>query len=131
MTDIGPHLLGRIVSPPDPRNIPLSAIRNASALEVALAQLMASKQVAPATKVFGKAVVDFLQPAPPPPDPTPVGDKVWVNPDAVLDQGNTGHCVGFGWAQWGNSEPFSDDYKNADGHAIYYECKVIDGEPGK
>lgn len=46
-----------------------------------------------------------------------------------LDQGQTGHCVGFGWAGWADAMPVEGTYQNADGHAIYYECKVIDGEP--
>lgn len=48
-----------------------------------------------------------------------------------LDQGQTNHCVGFGWAQWGNTNPILDSYQDSDGHAIYYECKQIDGEPGQ
>jgi hypothetical protein len=48
-----------------------------------------------------------------------------------LDQGQTGHCVGFGNAAWGNSAPIEDTFQNADGHKIYYMAKVIDGEPGK
>ncbi|MBF9133075.1 hypothetical protein I0C86_29545 [Plantactinospora sp. S1510] len=47
-----------------------------------------------------------------------------------LDQGQTGHCVGFGWAGWVDAMPVAGTYQNADGHALYYECKVIDGEPG-
>jgi hypothetical protein len=52
----------------------------------------------------------------------------WVDP-IQLDQGQTGHCVGFGWAGWGDATPVQDTFQNADGDAIYYECKVIDGEP--
>lgn len=47
----------------------------------------------------------------------------------VLDQGSSGHCVGFGFADWGNTLPVDDNYQDADGDAIYYECKVIDREP--
>ena len=47
----------------------------------------------------------------------------------ALDQGASGHCVGFGFAGWGNTLPVDDNYQDADGDAIYYECKVIDGEP--
>lgn len=54
--------------------------------------------------------------------------KVWHD-DLQLDQGATGHCVGFGWAQWGNTEPIIDTFVDNDAHAIYYEAKVIDGEP--
>jgi hypothetical protein len=46
-----------------------------------------------------------------------------------LDQGQTGHCVGFGWAGWVDALPVEGNLQNADGHAIYYECKVIDHEP--
>jgi hypothetical protein len=46
-----------------------------------------------------------------------------------LDQGQTGHCVGFGWAGWVDAVPEVGNYQNADGHALYYECKVIDNEP--
>lgn len=49
--------------------------------------------------------------------------------DAILDQGDTPHCVGFGWADWGNCLPVNDHFVTADGHALYYECKIIDGEP--
>lgn len=46
-----------------------------------------------------------------------------------LDQGQTNHCVGFGWAGWGDAAPVVDAFQNADANAIYYECKVIDGQP--
>jgi hypothetical protein len=49
----------------------------------------------------------------------------------MLDQGQTGHCVGFGFADFGNCLPVDDNYANSDGHAIYYEAKVIDGEPNQ
>lgn len=62
------------------------------------------------------------------PSPKARRSKLW--PDALqLDQGQTPHCVGFAWAQWGNSEPVVDEFQNGDGHALYYECKIIDGEP--
>lgn len=72
-------------------------------------------------------------PDPPAPDPTPAptADVDWLDPDAVLDQGDTGHCVGFGCAQFGNVEPVTDHYTNDDGHALYYECKLIDKEPNQ
>lgn len=110
--------------------------------------------------VLAKAVVAYLHgqitPTPPPtptptptptpvPTPTPTPTPTPVPSGAVnwsdqwqLDQGATGHCVGFGWAQWFNSAQAVDPdlntntgYTNADGDAIYYECKVIDGEPGQ
>lgn len=82
-------------------------------------------------QAFGAAT---LQPAPnpvPAPTPTPPPPVARVWRDVLqLDQGQTGHCVGFGWAQWGNTAPVEDHFTNADGNAIYYECKVIDGNAG-
>lgn len=49
----------------------------------------------------------------------------------ILNQGNTPHCVGFGWAGFGNSTPYDDHFVNADGDAIYYAAKQLDGEPGQ
>jgi len=64
------------------------------------------------------------------PQPPPAHDKsrIWEDP-IQLDQGQTNHCVGFGWAGWGDAAPVEDRYQNADANAIYYEAKVIDGEP--
>ncbi len=68
----------------------------------------------------------------PSPAPTPPGvtRKEWELL-IQLDQGQTGHCVGFGSAAWGNSAPIEDSFQNANGHKIYYLAKVIDGEPGQ
>ena len=55
-------------------------------------------------------------------------DLVWSDP-IQLDQGATNHCVGFGWAGWGDADPVEDKFQNADADAIYYECKIVDGEP--
>ncbi len=55
----------------------------------------------------------------------------WQNPEPVLDQGNTGHCVGFSGAQWGNTLPVNDQFDNQDGHNLYYECKILEGEPNE
>jgi hypothetical protein len=49
----------------------------------------------------------------------------------VLNQGRTNHCVGFGWAGWGDSAPIEDKFKNTDANKIYYEAKVIDGQPNQ
>jgi hypothetical protein len=54
--------------------------------------------------------------------------REWTD-EMQLDQEATNHCVGFGWAGWGDSEPVTDGYRDPDGHAIYYEAKEIDGEP--
>jgi len=43
-------------------------------------------------------------------------ERFWLVGEEVLDQGSTPHCVGFGWAGWGNCEPVDDDYQNDDGH---------------
>lgn len=48
----------------------------------------------------------------------------------VLDQGETNHCVGFGWAGWGICLPVFDDFTDADGHKIYYLAKDAEGESG-
>lgn len=134
--NLGPHLLGRVPNEPDSRDFRSSALLTASPLDIALAKLVANKSVAPATKEFAKAVTQAVNalnpnpPPPPPPPPAPSGDVVWKD-TKQLDQGQTGHCVGFGWAQWGNTEPVTDSFANADGHAVYYEAKVIDGQPGQ
>jgi Papain family cysteine protease len=51
----------------------------------------------------------------------------------VLDQGDTPHCVGYGTAGFlATAEAKTPDdpgIKNSDGERIYYECKVVDGEP--
>ncbi len=48
----------------------------------------------------------------------------------IPDQGNTGHCVGFGWLNFGNCDPVMDGWPNDRGHEIYYKAKEYDGEPG-
>jgi hypothetical protein len=132
--NIGPHLLGRVPSPPDERDYKLGDYISPDPLDTALATLVASKAVAKATKDWASFITQYLKsltPSPMPvpvPVPVPTEDIIWANA-VQLDQKNTGHCVGFGWAQWGNSEPVVDSFTNADGHAIYYECKIIDGEP--
>lgn len=59
-----------------------------------------------------------------------LADRTW-NSGKVLDQMDTGHCVAFSWCGWGICEPVIMDYSNDDAHTIYYECKIIDGEPGE
>ena len=65
----------------------------------------------------------------PAPAPAPAAGRVWPDADARLNQLRTNHCVGFGWAGWGNTLPVDDHWRDADVHAIYYAAKVIDGEP--
>lgn len=142
--NLGPHLLGRKKPEHDDRDYSLEEILSSGDdLDAALKALNASHAAA-ATKVFAKAAVAHIRaleavvnpspaPAPSPtptptPTPTPSGAVVWGDPDQ-LDQGQTPHCVGFGSAQFCNADPINDHYTNADGDAIYYEAKVIDGEP--
>jgi hypothetical protein len=56
----------------------------------------------------------------------------WLYPfKDTLDQGQTPHCVGYGWAHWGITSPVNDVWSNSDGERIYYAAKIIDGEPGQ
>lgn len=67
----------------------------------------------------------------PAPTPTPSVQSIWVDNEAPLDQKQTCHCVGYGCAQFGNTNPFDDHWVNAVGDAIYYEAKIWDGEQGQ
>lgn len=152
---IGVHLLGRVPSHPDVRDYQLAHFLTPDPLDAALAAVVA-KHYSKALKTWATLVttrVKAISPAPPPPPlpvptpspspapspaPTPVPtpapnpvDVEWVDAEGALDQEDTGHCVGFGWAQWGNTLPIDDHFVNADGHAIYYEAKAIDKEPGQ
>lgn len=125
------EMLGRVPSPPDERDYDLADYLETGnpALTAALAKLQASTSVAPAVKPWAKLITDaVLGTTPPLPPPPPTGDIVWqIVPR--LNQGQTPHCGGFGWADWVNCLPLAGTYTDADGHAIYYECKVIDGQP--
>lgn len=147
MPEIGPQLLGRKPSPPDLRDYRLvnfaglgeltGAIDVVREAEAAIKELQlttityrrwAATTYKDVTKTHWWQALNHLsnitgaQPSP------PSSDVSWpVN--FQLDQGNTGHCVGFGWAGWGDAEPTVDEYGNSDGHAIYYECKVLEGDP--
>lgn len=57
------------------------------------------------------------------------GSKIWLDIEHTLDQGQTGHCVGFGGSQYLNTYPIDDKVNNDYAHALYYKCKVVDGEP--
>lgn len=136
---LGRHLLKRKPSPFDDRDLPLSFYLGASTpLDAALKAVTASHAVPGSVKVWAKLATNAIEgvtppappgPAPTPPSPAPGTDVVWTDAETVLDQGQTGHCVGFGGAQWGNTLPVDDKYTNDDGHKLYYECKVLDGEP--
>lgn len=134
---IGPHLLGWVAPKPDKRDWQLSEFLDVGVttagddLARALAALLSGKGAAQVTKDFAKAVTSHVRnlelsvgPAPP-----PVHAVLWADSDEVLDQGQTGHCTGFSAAQFGNTNPVDDHFTNQDGHDIYYEAKVIDGEP--
>lgn len=135
-------LLGRVPSEPDDRNYPLSVFlekESVSELDASLAALLQS-HASVATKRWAKIVTSLLDqnnpmPTPDPtPTPTPSNLAIEWHDSHQLDQGQTGHCVGFSAAQFLNtlgSENKDDSLTDADGHAFYYACKVIDGEPKK
>lgn len=137
---LGPHLLGRTPSPPDPRDYQLAHFLTDDPLDAALAAVLGSWE-GHKTKAWAQIITARVKslsptpvdpaPIPDPPVPVPTPDVDWLDPAGALDQGQTGHCVGFGWAQWGNTLPIEDHFLDADGDAIYYECKNIDGEPGQ
>jgi hypothetical protein len=142
--EVGPHLLGRRPNTPDDRDFTLDKILKLDAPPDSLAD-MTLRQVYDQTDylktwwgflVLWRWVKTFFSahptPAPAPtPEPGPKSGFSEWGTLARLDQGDTGHCTGFAWANWGNSTPVSDVFANADGDAIYYEAKVIDGEPGQ
>lgn len=135
----GSHLLGRVPSKPDDRDFPLSIFLDGSdPLDAALRNVSRSFTTSHAVKVWATIATQRIEgatPAPPgpTPDPTPTPTPVsggWLDSDdPVLDQGNTGHCVGFTGADWENALPVDDHVGNSAGEDIYYACKVVDGEP--
>lgn len=140
------HVFDRVPNVPDPRDWKMAdhllapALRLAAnrvsgpldSVDAALAAMAAKRFLSKPTLVWAEAVTAFLHGNQPAPTPTPVAptSKVWVD-KLQLNQGASGHCVGAGWCQWGNTEPVEDTYTDADLHTLYYECKVIDGEPGQ
>lgn len=64
-------------------------------------------------------------PTPTPTPPSPAGAVVWGDAEQ-LDQGQTGHCVGFGCSQWENTLPVDDHATNTSAHALYYQVKSIE-----
>lgn len=148
MSEPSIELLGRKPSPPDLRDYRLA---NFSALgatdvpgtasEVALYAIRELQQTTItykqwAARVYADVTVthwwkalNALNQIAGTPTPPPTGDKKW-DVDFQLDQGQTGHCVGFGWAGWSDAAPVENSYVDADGHAIYYEAKIIEGHPG-
>lgn len=149
MTDLGPHLLGRLPTTPDSRDFRAANFLGVGAAVTAddpaalIAQgyyELTQTQVTfkrwagtvypDVTQTHWWKALDYLKRAQaaisPAPAPDPTADKIWsLVDDPILDQGQTGHCGGFGGCQWGNLEPVSDDYRNADGDALYYEAVKI------
>ncbi|MFC7547019.1 C1 family peptidase [Plantactinospora sp. GCM10030261] len=128
------RLLGRIYRP-DPRDWSLSRLLEIAEPPDSIRQSTIEQVLAETTYftdwrsylVFWRWLKKQQEPAPPAPtDRAPA----WELP-IQLDQGDTGHCVGFGWAGWVDATPVPGTYQNADAHALYYECKIIDGEPGE
>lgn len=126
-------LLGRQPMPEDKRDHMMTD-EHLSAQDVTDAQLDTSLRDLIAQGFFTNwrqilAFWRWVKPRKPKP-PAPKARRYVLCEDASqLDQSATPHCVGFCWSQWHNSEPVVGQYTNADGHAVYYECKVIDGEP--
>jgi hypothetical protein len=131
--NLGAHLLGRVPSTPDARDFKIEMLLSTDPADVILSKLLASKSVAQATKdwaAFWTPALKTIGGKPIPP-PTPSGSKLWADAEVVLDQGQTPHCGGFGGCQFGNTDPVDDKYGNPDGEKLYYEAKVIDGEPNQ
>jgi hypothetical protein len=135
---IGPHLLGRRYDP-DERDWTITDLERLAPPDSSLLDKTVRDVIHEGTYfsswggilLFWRWVKSLIPglPKPPPPPPPPAG-KTWE--DLIqLDQGQTGHCVGFGWAGWGDAAPIEDTYHDPDGHAIYYAAKVIDGEAGQ
>lgn len=129
------HLLGRRPMPADKRDYRLGDYLAAHQLMVdrltvntSLGQLatLGLTEWASVYAFWAWYKQNVLATKPPPPAPdTAVNWKI----GAISDQGQTGHCVGFTGLDWGNSLPVFDNWPNQVGHDIYYECKVLEGEP--
>lgn len=128
-----PPILDRKPSPPDPRDYQLrDYLQGPSPADPAYADKTVRELAA-----GGISWSDFLRiwalikqlrhptPTPTPPPPTPDGAVVWEDSEQ-LDQGDTGHCVGFGCSQWENTLPIDDHATNQSAHALYYQVKAIE-----
>jgi hypothetical protein len=130
MTRIGSHLLGRVASTPDPRDyqmrdfLAVSKAWDDADLAATIGDAYAAGHLH--TYADGLRLVRYLKSRRPSPSPTAA---VSWHDAVVLDQGDTSRCVGFGWCGWGDCAPIEDAFTNADGDAVYYAAKVIDGEP--
>jgi len=132
---VGPQLLGRVYRP-DPRDWSLDRLMeiaepSESILQRTVEQVLRDTPYFSDWRsylVFWRWLSKHREPTPGPP-PTPTDAAPAWDLKVQLDQADTPHCVGFGWAGWVDAAPVEGEYQNADGHALYYECKVIDGEP--
>lgn len=62
--------------------------------------------------------------------PKGVTEKYWQDDEWYGDQGQTPHCVGFGWTAWVSDGPVTHQpVPPFDPNDLYYRCKEIDGEP--
>jgi hypothetical protein len=143
-------LLGRhpshVVLNRDPRIITaeevLPALRrlraDADDLDQALAVLLGSHSVAPATKSWAQVLQQHIRalegraPAPEPaPTPTPTGLVSWASDlSNVVDQGENGWCVGFGTGGRLSAKPQPADTAHHDYcRDFYLRCTVLDGNP--
>jgi hypothetical protein len=138
---------------PDDRNYPMSralevleAGGTPTALDLALAAVQKSSMTSKAVKAWAKLVTAALEPSPiptPPPPPAPVptptptpppppqpapAPTVWADA-VVLDQGNVGSCTGNGWTGLLDADPLPHTYQEDTALKIYWQAKVLDGEP--
>lgn len=135
--ELGPHLLGRRPNTPDDRDFTLDKLESIATPPDDIAGMTLEEVHAQfpylsswwGYLVLWRWIKTYFAPPLPMPVPKPTFGE-WGT-TTRLDQGPTGHCVGFGWSDWGNSTPVADTFADTDGHAIYYEAKVIDGEPGQ
>lgn len=148
MADVGPHLLGRFPSEPDHRDrnhmamAALRKIRTASPpINDALLKLTIEKAYQKGyfhTATETAAIFKYLKqkhqppvgpgPSPAPTPPAAIRRQSW-NVNHLFDQLQTPHCIGFGGTHWGIADPVNDNWTTDDAHALYYRCKMRDGEP--
>lgn len=136
LDNLGPHLLKRIPSPHDPDDYKVRHWLSEDPLDVALRHVLSSWVVTKSQKELDKALVKSIHALQnfPPIVPTPPPGQVlswWDDDDPTLDQGDTGHCVGFTGADWENALPVDDHRPNQRGHDLYYLCKDVEGEHGQ